>query len=254
MPKGKSTAQPTLVAQLLPVLPKPSSAIGMFVEIQGCDWGGCPASDKDKWFKCIVRQFEAVHEFPGKTKSAGFQVQEMGESGEGSLEPGVASGDVFWILYPNPFLKHFYKANPDRLPDGHRDKPETALTTTAAAAPDAAAGSPPPGEGTSTVATPSGLPKLKQDALVYSFFSLESDELCGKAGPHHGKRQQQWKCIVDHGGVPCGAKRTLTCDAPTRTPPNSNLTSHIREEAKKCPNHAAACTAQRVEQESSSLG
>ena len=44
-----------------------------FVKIQGRDWGGCPASDKDKWFKCIVREFEAVHDFPGGTKSAGFQ-------------------------------------------------------------------------------------------------------------------------------------------------------------------------------------
>ena len=49
---------------------KPLSAVGLFVEIQGSDWGGCPAADKDKWFKCIVRQFEAVHNFPGGTKSA----------------------------------------------------------------------------------------------------------------------------------------------------------------------------------------
>ena len=105
MGKGRKAAQPSLAAQLLPQLAKPATAIGEFVEIQGSDWGSCPAADKDKWFKCIVRQFEAVHDFPGGTKSAGFQVQEMGESGEGSLEPGIASGDVFWVTYPNPFLE-----------------------------------------------------------------------------------------------------------------------------------------------------
>ena len=73
MGKGKKAAPARLSAQLLPVLKKPSSAVGLFVKIQGRDWGGCPASDKDKWFKCIVREFEAVHYFPGGTKSAGFQ-------------------------------------------------------------------------------------------------------------------------------------------------------------------------------------
>ena len=67
---GKKAAPPRLTTQLLPVLSKPLSAVGLFVEIQGSDWGGCPAADKDKWFKCIVRQFEAVHNFPGGTKSA----------------------------------------------------------------------------------------------------------------------------------------------------------------------------------------
>ena len=70
--KGKGSAQPRLAAQLLPILPKPASAVGEFVQIEGREWGGCTASDKDKWFRCIVRQFEAVHDFPGGVKSAGF--------------------------------------------------------------------------------------------------------------------------------------------------------------------------------------
>ena len=50
-----------------------------------------PTAEKDKWFKCAVRAFDAIHTFPGEMKSAGFQVQEMGESGAGSLEhfPGA---------------------------------------------------------------------------------------------------------------------------------------------------------------------
>ena len=191
----KKKVQPGLAAQLLPTLPKPASAIGDFIQIQGREWGGCPAADKEKWFRCIVRQFEAVHEFPGSTKSAGFQVHEMGETGEGSLEPGVASGDVFWIQYPNPFLKHYFKANPEKLPDGHRDKPQGAVVPAADAT---AAETDSPTDPAATIAqiAPSGLPAVKQEAPVYGFFKLASDELCGKPGPNHGKRQQLWTCAV----------------------------------------------------------
>ena len=131
----------------------------------------------------------------GGSKSAGFQVQEMGESGEGSLEPGVASGNVFWVMYPNPFLKYFYKANPDKLPDGHRDKQVDAVMPVAAA-PAAATQAVATDSPTAATTVPSGLPTVKQEAPVYGFFTLESDELCGKKGANHGKRQQVWKCAV----------------------------------------------------------
>jgi hypothetical protein len=240
MAKGKNKAQPKLIATLYPQLAKPLSAIGDFIELKGSEWGGCPASEKDNWFKCTVRKFEAVHEFPGGNKLPGFQVQEMGQSGEGSLEPGIASGDVFWVSYPNPFLKHYYKAHPEKLPDGHCEKPVAAVTTDAAAAAADSTTADSPALG-ATIAVKSGLPELKQEAPVYAFFSLNSDELCGKPGPHHGKRQQTWICnIKGADGEPCGAKRTLTCEKPHRAPVNSNLTTHIREEAKKCPQHAAA--------------
>ena len=169
-PRGmapKKKGQASLAAQLLPTLAKPSSAVGAFVELQGREWGGCPAADKEKWFRCIVRQFEAVHDFPGGSKSAGFQVQEMGESGEGSLEPGVASGDVFWVMYPNPFLKYFYKANPDKLPDGHRDKQVDAVMPVAAA-PAAATQAVATDSPTAATTVPSGLPTVKQEAPVYA--------------------------------------------------------------------------------------
>jgi hypothetical protein len=190
-------ARPKLVAQLLPQLAKPNAVIGEFIEIQGRDWAGCPTSEKDKWFKCVVRKFDAVRDFPGGIKAAGFQVQEMGESGEGSLEPGVASGDVFWVVYPNPFLKHYYKANPEKLPDGHRDKP-----VVAAAAPAAAADSPMVEAATPATPANGALPALKQDALVYSFFCLESDELCGKPGPNHGNRPRRTSGSDTCAGLP----------------------------------------------------
>ena len=75
-----------------------------------------------------------MHDF-GAFKSAGFEVQEMGEAGEGSLEPGVASGDIFWVAYQQPFLKYYYAAHPDRLPGGHPDKPNVELEPATEAGP-----------------------------------------------------------------------------------------------------------------------
>ena len=34
----------------------------------------------------------------------------MSETGTGSLEPGIASGEIFWIKYPSPALEYFYAA------------------------------------------------------------------------------------------------------------------------------------------------
>ena len=40
------------------------------------------------------------------------QVKEQGESGDGSLEPGINSGEVFVVSYPHRFLEFYYAANP----------------------------------------------------------------------------------------------------------------------------------------------
>eukprot|EP00966_Prymnesium_polylepis_P130017 3006745-Prymnesium_polylepis.1 len=161
----------------------------------------------------------------------------MGESGEGSLEPGVASGDTFWLAYQQPFLKHYNAAHPDRLPDGHPDKPKPQPKTS----------EPEPGAGDGDVPTaearlvPTGLPTVKQDAPVYGFYSLDLDELSGKPGPNHGKRQQVWTCAIRTPDEPCCASRTLTFKLPGQAPSNSNMVTHIRDEAKKgCPYHAEA--------------
>ena len=88
---GKATSKLT-AHNFLPTLSKPAEVIGEYIKMQGKDWKGCPAADKDKWYRCVVRAFEAMHNF-GAFKSAAFEVQEMGESaGEGSLEPGGCFG------------------------------------------------------------------------------------------------------------------------------------------------------------------
>ena len=61
-------------------------------------------------------QFSAVHQFADGHKVAAFQLQEMGESGTGSIEHGDASGDIFWLQYPVPFLTHYYNTFPEMLP------------------------------------------------------------------------------------------------------------------------------------------
>ena len=43
-------------------------------------------------------------------------MKEVGEDGEGSLEPGVASGEEFVLRYPYRFLEFYYAANPGELP------------------------------------------------------------------------------------------------------------------------------------------
>ena len=62
---------------------------------------GAPA-DKDKRYLCSVIEFSAMHDFGDGIKGAAFQLKEMGEDGQGSLEPGVASGEEFMIGYPTP--------------------------------------------------------------------------------------------------------------------------------------------------------
>jgi len=67
---------------------------------------------------------------------------------------------------------------------------------------------------------------------VYGLFDKVSDELCAAAGANYGKRQQVWECTIrPEGGEPCCARRTLTFSKPTAVPPNSNLTTHVKEAA-----------------------
>ena len=50
-------------------------------------------------YKCIVRDFTIAHRITTNAPpSKAFQLQEMGESGTGSLENGDASGEVFWMV------------------------------------------------------------------------------------------------------------------------------------------------------------
>ena len=115
--RSKAKQSSLAAGNILPVLKKPSQAVGLYCQVPGSFWEGCPASDAKKVFKCVVVEFEAVHTFDGGRKGPAFIMKEMGESGEGSLEPGIASGEDFVLAYPSPFLRYYYDANPDHLPD-----------------------------------------------------------------------------------------------------------------------------------------
>ena len=43
---------------MYPVLSKPSVAVGLFCLVPGYFWEGCPESDKQKKYKCIVTEFK----------------------------------------------------------------------------------------------------------------------------------------------------------------------------------------------------
>ena len=115
-PKKKARQGTLQGSNLWPLLKKTNHAIGKFCNVPGAFWDGCPAADKNKNFKCIVVEFIAMHTFNGGRKGPAFKMKEMGESGEGSLEPGIASGDDFVLSYPTPFLEYYYAANCDDLP------------------------------------------------------------------------------------------------------------------------------------------
>ena len=57
MPKKKAPTQTSTLTEhnFLPQLGKPQSVVGDFIAMAGREWSGCPAADKDKWFRCVVR-------------------------------------------------------------------------------------------------------------------------------------------------------------------------------------------------------
>ena len=83
--KGKAKQHSLRAAGMLPMLKKPAEAVGHYLHVPGAFWDKCPAADKEKSYKCVVREFAALHKFGGgQPPSAAFEVQEMGEKGTGS--------------------------------------------------------------------------------------------------------------------------------------------------------------------------
>ena len=41
------------------------AVIGDYIKMQVKDWENCPAADKEKWYRCIVRSYGAMHDFGG---------------------------------------------------------------------------------------------------------------------------------------------------------------------------------------------
>ena len=63
--KGKTKQSSLCAAGMLPMLKKPTEAIGHNLHVPGAYWDKCPAADKEKVFACLVRDFDALHKFAG---------------------------------------------------------------------------------------------------------------------------------------------------------------------------------------------
>ena len=128
MGKGKKRAAPAVAArqvqlERLPLLKKPLEQIGKYINVPGKYWEGrMSAAEKEEKYKCVVREHSAMAVFAGR-KAEGFQLQEMGVTGTGSLEHGDASGEIFWMEYPFPFLTYFYDTYPNLRPDAPERTP-----------------------------------------------------------------------------------------------------------------------------------
>ena len=97
------TAKQSHLEQMLPLLKKPLEVVGEAIKVPGAFWEGSMTEDEKKeLYICNVRDFSALHTFTGGMKGQGFELQEMGKTGTGSLEHGDASGEIFWMKYPFP--------------------------------------------------------------------------------------------------------------------------------------------------------
>ena len=239
--KVASKARQTSMADTAhPLLKKPSDHFGKQIKLPGSFWQGrMTAEEKKKTYLCTVREFELIHRWEdGRSPSNAFQLQEMGEAGEGSLEHGDASGEIFWMSYPMPFLKYFYDTFPELMlkpkgaesavviaddshaeekvdgvkPDVHPDFPNIRLSTT---------------------------------TEVYKYWTILSDTLC-EAGPKSGQFKAEFQCLIERadGGV-CGKKRCLY-HGRGKAVQTTNLIDHICKECDDEPGHQAAALAIRA--------
>ena len=108
-PKGtkasRSRQQPLAVEQW-PLLKKPLDHVGKQVNVAGSFWQGRQSSDElAAEYRCTILDFAIAHKASeDNPPRSAFKLQEMGIGGTGSLEVGDASGDIFWVVYPKPFL------------------------------------------------------------------------------------------------------------------------------------------------------
>lgn len=228
-PKKKQAAKPgkqsTITATALPVLKKPSDHFGRQMQVPGAYWQGrMTDEERKKLYRCTLREFELIHKWEdGRPPSNAFQLQEMGELGEGSLEHGDASGEIFWMPYPLPFLKYFYDSFPELMP---KPKGESAVEAAALAGESVAV--------KKEVSKPDVHPDFPHLRLgkseVYKYWAINSDTLV-EVGPKSGEYAAEFQCLLDNDdGCACGQKVRLFHKR-DRACSTTNLISH----QKNCP-------------------
>jgi hypothetical protein len=223
-----------------PTLSKPAVAVGKYVAVPGKYWQGCPTGDKEKRYLCTVVEFVALHDFGGGVKGADFQLKEMGEDGKGSLEPGVASGDVFVMAYPLPFCEYYWFANRAELDADKRVKlfpgAEHADPSAVAAAGDA-----PADEGGAKEVTVK--PESDEKPPIFEHLELVSSTL-NVEGKMRGQYTNKYTCkVVTPKGL-CGCSVTLYATGDGKAETTSNAWSHLKAKANGgCPDHARVLAA-----------
>ena len=252
MPTKKANKQASLAgAGVFPMLSKTSVAVGLHCLVPGGFWVGTPESDKKKLYKCIVTDLVAVHDFAGR-KGAGMRCKEMGESGEGSLEPGAASGDDFIVGYPTPFLEYFYAANANLLPEAMRPRgtsespseSETPGTSESPPATDAAAGS------SNGQQPPTSVKKEEKPAVkppIFEYLTPISSTL-NTSEPKRGHYTNKYTCAVVGSRGVCGASITLYSSGDGKSETTSNAWAHLRGVCREVPRAQGSAGQARLRQ------
>lgn len=93
-----------------PLLKKPHEVIGKEFTVPGSHWGtSAGRGEANKEYVCIIQDFSLLHTFSPTERSGAMQILEVGESGS------AGRSESFWMPYPFPFLKFWYKSHPELL-------------------------------------------------------------------------------------------------------------------------------------------
>lgn len=230
---GRNVHQQSLAdLRVLPQLKKPTAAAGEEVLVLGSYWTRCAQSDKEKNYICIVREFDALHSWPGPgqteadksvDKSAGMQLQLMGEEGGATLD----GGEVFWMKYPHPFLQYWYAAHPLEGAAGGGEAEESTTARNSAIELD--------GDGLTNEET-SAVPQEKSRRTKVLQFVKMGKTTTAENGKMKGKKRTMATCCVRMKAVDgrtkiCGKSMVLWGMSTSR------IFGHLREAAEE-PAHA----------------
>ena len=108
--KYSSKAKQIPITQMARPLIKVNSVIGEQIAVAGSFWAGAMSGrEKETKYLCTIREYKAAYKW-GVASNApvtqAIELQEMGPKGRGSLEVGDASGEIFNMIYPEPFLTY----------------------------------------------------------------------------------------------------------------------------------------------------
>ena len=88
---------PTCVVLSSPNAPEKSEQDQPGVRLASCERSPLGLSHTQNRMSGRPQAAHELHTDPNREPSNAFQLQEMGETGEGSQEPGDASGEIFWM-------------------------------------------------------------------------------------------------------------------------------------------------------------